>query len=174
MPAKILLVHDQPELLKQAQDALEPHHAVTTCSGIEEAITQLKELEEAHLNKVPLDLVLCNVHIESSRNTLTVFDLLKWIRGNPQIKDVPFLLVCFKPSEVAHHFMDSIHLAGASLGASGYVAMEQLEPAKFVRLIETYLPAEYRTQKEAISEEIADFSPIETHREQSESRNRSS
>lgn len=145
MSARIFIVHDKPLLLKQAKKALEPPHHVTTTTGIDTAITILKEQEEAHLDAAPFELIMCCVHIDSPRNTLTAFDLLKWAKGNPQMKEIPFLLLCFQPGETAQYLMDSVRLAGSSLGASGYAALDHFEDKKFFELAESYLSKEYRT-----------------------------
>lgn len=143
MAAKILIVHDQPHLLKRAKKALEPEYTAITCGGVREAIALLNQFDKSSPDKVPVDLIACSVHMEAT-HALTVFDLLKWLRGE-ELKNIPVLLICFQPGKVAKHLNDAVQAAGTVMGASGHAVLEQFEAATFVKLIESYLPAQKRT-----------------------------
>jgi len=131
-------------------------HDVSLANDAQEGMAVLKQFEDLHLNEKPLDLIISCVHIES-RGSLTVFDLLKWARGNPQMQEVPFILICSEPSSMAQSLIDSVRLAGHALGATAYMIMEKFDPKEFLNQIEYYLPEELRSlcEPEPVLEESA-------------------
>lgn len=145
MTARILLVHDKKVQQDQMKGALAAHE-VLLANDAHQAMLSLKQIEDAHLDIVPLDLIVSCVHIESTYD-LSVFDLLKWTRGNPQIAQVPFILICSEPSSMARSLYDSVRLAGHSLGASAYMVIDDFDAASFLAQIEYYLPDEKRSLK---------------------------
>jgi CheY-like chemotaxis protein len=144
MAARILLVHDQKARQEEMRDALSRAHQVTIAADASEGVNLLKQFEDAHLDRTPLDMIISCVHIDSESG-LTVFDLLKWTKGNPQIQTVPFILICSEPSSMARSLIDSVRLAGNALGATAYLIMEKFDPSRFLEQIEYYLPEELRS-----------------------------
>jgi CheY-like chemotaxis protein len=148
MAARILIVHDEKRRQAEMKEALAHAHTVTLADDAFEAMNLLKQFEDAHLDGVPLDLIVSCVHIDS-KEQMTVFDLLKWTKGNPQIRDVPFILICSEPSSMARSLIDSVRLAGHSLGATAYMIMDTFEPEAFLSQIEYYLPERLRSLSKA-------------------------
>lgn len=161
MAAQILIVHDQKAQQEQMKDALSVAHEVSIASDAHEAMIVLKQLENLNLDRPPLDLIVSCVHIEATED-MTVFDLLKWSRGNPQMCKVPFVLICSEPSSMAKSLIDSVRLAGSALGASGYMIMESFDAATFLAQIEYYLPKELRSlsrHEEELVEKVLEAAP---------------
>lgn len=144
MAARILIVHDQKLRQDQITAALSHAHDITVASDAHEAMNLLKQMEDAHLDRAPLDMIVSCVHIDSSKD-ISAFDLLKWSRGNPQIAKVPFILLCSEPSSMARSLIDSVRLAGHLLGATAYMIVEKFDAAKFLEEIEFYLPERLRS-----------------------------
>lgn len=119
-------------------------HDVTVASNACEGMNLLKQMEDVHLDKAPLDMIISCVHIDASQD-MTVFDLLKWTKGNPQIQLVPFILICSEPTSMARSLIDSVRLAGHALGATAYIIMEDFDSSAFLAQIEYYLPEELRS-----------------------------
>lgn len=161
MSARVLVIHDQKLRQDQIKSALCGTHDVTIARDAIDGMTLLKQLEDLHLDRPPLDLIISCVHIEHSRD-MTVFDLLKWAKGNPQMAKVPFVLICSEPSSMAQSLIDSVRLAGHSLGASGYLIIEKFDPEKFLAQIEYYLPEDLRSlprSEKELEEVVMDAAP---------------
>lgn len=161
MTARILIVHDKKDLQDKMNDALSVAHDVRIAGDAHEGMLILKQLENLNLDRPPLDLIISCVHIEAKED-LTVFDLLKWSRGNPQLSKVPFVLICSEPSSMAKSLIDSVRLAGYALGASGYMIMEEFDGESFLAQIEYYLPPELRSlnrSEEELAKKVLEAAP---------------
>jgi CheY-like chemotaxis protein len=153
MSGRILIVHDQEERRQQMKESLEPMHKVIIREDIATAMTFLRE-QERRLNDTPIDLIISAVHLDSG-DELSVFDFLKWSQGNPQLKPVPFILLCSEPSRVARFVKDAVRNAGQALGAAGYIIMDTFDAKSFLCELETYLPEHLRSIAESDSDEAA-------------------
>ncbi len=147
MSARILVIHDQQFRREQMRDALQPMHYVAVGDGIAHAIELLKTAELQILNASPFDLIVSAVHLDSNDN-LSVFDLLKWCRGNKQLRAVPFVLVDIEPSATAKYVIDAVRSASNTLGASAFLIIAQFEAAAFLSALEPYISPELRITAE--------------------------
>lgn len=144
MTARILVVHDQKALRERIENILSPFHAVTVCGDIPDAIDTIKALEQVRLSGTLLDLIISAVHVNGDSN-LSVFDLLKWSKGNPHVAGVPFVLLDTEPSPLARYLTDSVREAGHALGAAGYKVIHKFDAQEFLTDLEAYLPPELRS-----------------------------
>jgi len=143
MKPQILFVHDQSNVRALAVSALELDHAVTALSGVAEAI-ELLAVDNAGKRSSGFDLIICAVHIQSSRNNLTIFDLLKWAKTNPQVKDIPFLFLNLESKKVDRYLSAATELAAIRSGGAGYASCAHFEAKDFLKLIAVYLLKESR------------------------------
>lgn len=141
--AKILIVHSNPNFLNECCACLSRSHTVETVDSISSAMDMLKQSEQPDLDRSTFSIIVCAVHMEEDR--LSVFDLLKWARGNPPLQDTPFFLLCTHQSEMAKYMVDAIRQAGSSLGASSYLTMEGFDADYLVSEVERHLPVELRS-----------------------------
>jgi len=86
-----------------------------------------------------VDLIISDVHLQ---NGGSVFDFLRWVKGNPLTKDTPFVLFSLKPTAVAKYVEDAVRACARVLGASMYITMEPFDTDKFRKLIDSLLPAD--------------------------------
>ena len=142
MSAKILIIHDQNEVLSQAQIAMREKYNVTTCSDIGDSISVLEAASQEQLETMTFDLIVCSVYIESQCSKLTSFDFLKWKRLHPYLAHVPTLLVSFGPSKLGRCMDNAMGQMGKAMGASGYCVMDWFDANDLVQLLQTYLPEE--------------------------------
>lgn len=119
-------------------------HNVTVCGDIRRAMDAIKNAEPMELDRAVFDLIICAVHIDGTSD-ISVFDLLKWAKGNPQVKRTPFLILDLQPSYTAKYLHDSVRLAGNAIGAAGYVVMEHFDARAFRKQIEFYLARDLRS-----------------------------
>ena len=52
-----------------------------------------------------VDLIISDVHLQ---NGGSVFDFLRWVKGNSLTKDTPFVLFSLKPTPVAKYVEDAV------------------------------------------------------------------
>ncbi len=136
---QILVVHDEEKRQTEIRSALRGLHRVTLAENVTQAIEILKSREALALQTQPFDLIICCVHMNSQVDNLTVFDLLKWCKGNPHVENVPFVLLCSQPSRQAQYVSDSVQLASQALGGAGYLKFESFESSKFLKMVQSYM-----------------------------------
>lgn len=143
MNARILVIHDEQRRRDQLQKALEPAHRVTLCSDIKPAMELLSAEELKVLTGSPFDLIISAVHLDSREN-LSVFDLLKWAKGNLQIKHVPFVLIDLEPSTKAKYVVDAVRGAASSLGANAFLIIDHFDAEAFLSQVNAYIQPDLR------------------------------
>jgi len=84
-----------------------------------------------------IDLIISDVHLQ---NGGTVFDFLKWVRRNPETKDVPFVLFSFRPAPLATYLDDGLRTTARMLGATKYITMDVFDEKGFCTQINSLLP----------------------------------
>jgi CheY-like chemotaxis protein len=149
MTVRILVAHDKSERAEAMERLLEPHHEVTVCGDILQAMDIIKAAEQEHLDQTAFDLIICSVHINGSPS-MSAFDLLKWTRGNLQAASVPFVLLDSEQTKLLGYVIDSIRSASNTLGASSYVELKDFETENFFKRMEEHLPAHLRRACEPV------------------------
>ena len=131
MTAKILVTMEhefQRKLLKSCLEKV--GHEVTSVDTFHNAMEILRASE--------FDLVISDVHLQ---NGGSVFDFLRWVKGDPHMHDIPFVCFSAEPPEVGKYLADGVRTAARSLGAARYISMEEFNASLFLREIEWLLPA---------------------------------
>jgi len=101
------------------------------------AVDSFPKALEIFSKPVKFDLIISDVHLQ---NGGTVFDFLKWVRRNPETKDVPFVLFSFRPAPVARYLDDSLRTTARLLGATKYITMDAFDDKEFCKQIDSLLP----------------------------------
>lgn len=129
MSARILVLLEQVKNSQQVMESLKlSGHKVVTVKDFNQAISFLQS------NCV--ELIISDVHLENGGN---VFDFLKWVRRNPSIRDLPFVMFSAKPSPIAKYIEDGVRTAARIFGATLYITMEIFDADEFCRQIDSLL-----------------------------------
>ncbi|MBY0359026.1 MAG: response regulator [Candidatus Obscuribacterales bacterium] len=120
------------EQIKNSQQVVES----LTLSG--HKVVAVKDFKQAisFLQSNSVDLIISDVHLENGGN---VFDFLKWVRRNPSICDLPFVLFSSKPSPIAKYIEDGVRTAARIFGATSYITMETFDADELCRQIDSLL-----------------------------------
>lgn len=130
MVAKILALLEHPEAMKLIADSLEHFgHVVLKADKFQDAMDILRQHE--------VDLVIGDVHLQ---NGGSIFDFLRWTKGDPHMRSVPFVCFSTEPVEVPKYLSDGVRTAARALGAARYITMEKFDTASFRAEIEWLLP----------------------------------
>ncbi len=133
MTAKILLTMEHEVQRKELGDCLERvGHNVTRVNTFHEAMEVLRGVD--------FDLIVSDVHLQ---NGGSVFDFLRWVKGDPHMRMTPFVCFSAEPPEVGKYLSDGVRTAARSLGAARYVSMPEFDGPNFLREIEWLIPAEH-------------------------------
>jgi CheY-like chemotaxis protein len=89
------------------------------------------------LRKCDYDLMVTDVHLQ---NGGSVFDFLRWVKGDPHMKNTPFVCFSSDPPLPGNYLSDGVRTAARSLGAARYISMEKFDAAAFMREIEWLIP----------------------------------
>lgn len=105
-------------------------------------VTRVKTFHEAMdvLRAVDFDLIVSDVHLQ---NGGSVFDFLRWVKGDPHMRTTPFVCFSAEPPEIGKYLSDGVRTAARSLGAARYVSMPEFDGACFLREIEWLIPEEH-------------------------------
>lgn len=87
----------------------------------------------------PCGLIISDVHLE---NGGSVFDFLRWVKGDPHMHATPFVCFSAEPPEVGKYLADGVRTAARSLGAARYISMETFDEKLFLHEIEWLIPEE--------------------------------
>jgi CheY-like chemotaxis protein len=104
-------------------------HSVTKVGTFHSAMEILKTSD--------FDLIVSDVHLQ---NGGSVFDFLRWVKGDPHMRATPFVCYSAEPKEVGKYLADGVRTAARSLGAAGYVTMDHFNGPEFLREIEWLIP----------------------------------
>ena len=83
------------------------------------------------------DVILTDVHLE---NGGTAFDFLKWVKLDPLLGSIPFILMDLMPKELARYLRDGMRIAARELGAIKYISMNQFDPVVFIAEFSEFRP----------------------------------
>jgi CheY-like chemotaxis protein len=130
MTAKILVTMEHAAQRNELGDCLERvGHSVTKADTFHGAMDILRCTD--------FDLIVSDVHLQ---NGGSVFDFLRWVKGDPYMRATPFVCYSTEPKEVGKYLADGVRTAARSLGAARYVTMEDFDGPEFLREIEWLIP----------------------------------
>lgn len=130
MVARILALLEHPEAMELVADSLEHFgHVVHKTDKFHDAMEILRQRE--------VDLIIGDVHLQ---NGGSIFDFLRWVKGDPHMRTVPFVCFSTEPPEVPKYLSDGVRTAARSLGAAKYMTMEHFDRRTFMAEIDWLLP----------------------------------
>ncbi len=130
MVAKILALLEHPEPMKLVVDSLEHFgHVIYKADKFQDAMELLRHHE--------VDLIIADVHLQ---NGGSIFDFLRWVKGDPHMHGVPFVCFSTEPPEVPKYLRDGVRTAARAMGAAKYMTMEQFDRGAFMAEIDWLLP----------------------------------
>jgi CheY-like chemotaxis protein len=130
MTAKIMVTMEHEAERKLIGDCLENvGHKVTKVDTFHNAMEILRSAD--------FDLIISDVHLQ---NGGSVFDFLRWVKGDPHMKATPFVCFSAEPPEVGKYLSDGVRTAARSLGAARYIAMEKFDGPTLLNEIAWLLP----------------------------------
>ena len=133
MVAKILAMLEHPEAMALIADSLEHFgHVVYKADGFDGAMEILRQRE--------VDLIIGDVHLQ---NGGSIFDFLRWVKGDPHMRAVPFVCFSTEPPEVPKYLKDGVRTAARALGAAKYMTMEKFDRVSFIAEIDWLLPQDH-------------------------------
>ena len=130
MTAKILVTMEHEDQRKLIGECLEHvGHKVTAVDTFHNAMEILRTTE--------FHLIVSDVHLQ---NGGSVFDFLRWVKGDPHMRATPFVCFSSEPPEIGRYLQDGVRTAARSLGAARYITMEQFNGPLFLHEIEWLIP----------------------------------
>ncbi len=131
MVALIIALLEHPEQHAQVKRCLElAGHEVLFV----DTFTRAKSVLKQHA----FDLIISDVHLE---NGGSVFDFLKWVKSDPTLHPVPFVLFSLEPTKMAKYLADGVQTTARAFGAARYITMDKFDSAVFAREIAELLPS---------------------------------
>ena len=141
LSALILILHEEDKKSQQVTESLKKSgHNIFSVKTFNQAIAFLKSRR--------VDLIISDVHLE---NGGSVFDFLKWVRGNASTKDVPFVMLSCQPTALAKYLDDAVKTTARLLGAAKYITMDTFDSEHFRKQIDPLLPGENPTIESSIT-----------------------
>lgn len=132
MTARILVTMEHEAQRKLLGNCLEHvGHNVTKVDTFHNAMEVLRSTD--------FDLILSDVHLQ---NGGSVFDFLRWVKGDPHMRAIPFVCFSAEPPEIGKYLADGVRTAARSLGAARYITMEHFNGTLFLQEIEWLIPQE--------------------------------
>lgn len=130
MTAKILIIMEHDEQRKELGGCLQDvGHVVTTVNTFHNAMEILQGTD--------FDLIVCDVHLQ---NDGSVFDFLRWVKGDPHMVATPFVCFSAEPPEIGKYLCDGVRTAARALGAARYLSMHHFNGPTFLQEVEWLLP----------------------------------
>ncbi|MBC7998593.1 MAG: hypothetical protein IAF58_11650 [Leptolyngbya sp.] len=127
--ANILVVQDVEENILEMKLSLEQSgHNLFVSHSVDSAITLL--------NATSFDLLICAVYLKSSN----VFDLLKFVKSDPERRHLTFVFFCCSPKDIAEYASRTIRNTAIILGANKYITHAEFDAIRFRTEIESLLP----------------------------------
>jgi len=151
MTVKILVVMEHEDEGKLVGDCLEHvGHSVTNATTFLNAMTSMRNAD--------FDLIIADVHLQ---NGGSVFDFLRWVKGDPYTRDLPFICFSAKPLEISSYIQDGVRTAARSLGAAKCITMEHFDGPLLINEIQWLLPpndaGNYYNQEGNGQKKVTDF-----------------
>jgi CheY-like chemotaxis protein len=131
MPARILLAMDHQTEVQLVGDCLEQvGHEVTNVNSYHNAMEALRETD--------FDMIISDVHLQNSGS---VFDFLRWVKGDPHMRSTLFVCFSHAPAEIGKYLADG-RTAARSLGADRFLSMEHFDGRLLLSEVDWLLPEE--------------------------------
>ena len=124
----VLILQEKDENVANIRASL-PECAFVRVRTVDEAIPLL---EHHHF-----DLIISAVHLEFDGS---VFDFLRFAKGNPKTSHIPFVFYCSQSSRFARFVRDGLEIASRALGANRYITMEYYSRDGLRAEFQKYLP----------------------------------
>jgi CheY-like chemotaxis protein len=132
MSARVLALLEHPEPMKDIADTLEHFgHKVLQVNNFADAMETLRQRD--------VDLIIGDVHLQ---NGGSIFDFMRWVKGDPHMHLIPFVCFSSEPPELSKYLSDGVRTAARALGAARYITMEKFIPSLFRAEIEWLLPTD--------------------------------
>jgi CheY-like chemotaxis protein len=132
MDVKILVTMEHLEDTKLISDSLEHFgHCVTKTATFHAAMEMLRNTD--------FDMIISDVNLQ---NGGSVFDFLRWVKGDPHMRAIPFVCFSAEPPEIGKYLHDGVRTAARALGSAKYITMEHFDATAFRHEIEWLLPLE--------------------------------
>ncbi len=132
MTAKILVTMEHEVQRSLIGECLEKvGHEVTKVDTFHNAMDILRAQD--------FDLIMSDVHLQ---NGGSVFDFLRWVKGDPHMRSTPFVCFSAEPPEVGKYLADGVRTAARALGAARYISMDQFDSSVLLHEIEWLIPEE--------------------------------
>lgn len=93
------------------------------------------------LHSYKSDLIISDVHLE---NGGSVFDFLQWVKSDPLLSAIPFILLSLEPTKLAKYLGDGVRITARHLGAAKYIVMDDFDPILLGQELLQYLPKSTR------------------------------
>jgi CheY-like chemotaxis protein len=130
MDARILVTMEHPDESTRICDSLEQFgHQVTKADTFHDSMDVLRSSD--------IDMIISDVHLQ---NGGSVFDFLRWVKGDPHLRQIPFICYSAEPPEVGKYLADGVRTAARALGAAKYITMEKFDATGFRHEVEWLLP----------------------------------
>jgi len=115
LTAKVLITMEHAHQRTLIGDCLEHvGHDVTKVDTFHNAMDILRNAD--------FDLIVSDVHLQ---NGGSVFDFLRWVKGDPYMRATPFVCFSAEPPEIGKYLADGVRTAARSLGAARFITMER-------------------------------------------------
>ncbi len=132
MTARILVTMEHEKQRHQIGACLEKvGHEVTRVDTFHNAMEILRSRD--------FDLIVSDVHLQ---NGGSVFDFLRWVKGDPHLRNIPFVCFSAEPPEVGRYLADGVRTAARALGAARYISMDHFDGPELLHEIEWLIPEE--------------------------------
>jgi CheY-like chemotaxis protein len=89
------------------------------------------------------DLLICSAHLNSG----TVFDLLKFVKSDPDRRATLFVCLCVSPTDLAKSVDGIMQATALLLGADKYIMQDVFDAEQFRTQLESLLPMHQRPQR---------------------------
>lgn len=130
MVAKVMALMEHPEPMLLIADSLEHFgHVVYKANNFQDAMAILRQME--------VDLIIGDVHLQ---NGGSIFDFLRWVKGDPFMRAVPFICFSTEPVEVPKYLSDGVRTAARALCAAKKMTMEKFDRAAVIAESDWLLP----------------------------------
>lgn len=126
--ANILVVQDEEQNSVDIKSSLDPdRHQILIAKSVDGAKTLL--------TAASFDLLICGAHLNSG----TVFDLLKFVKSDPDRRTISFVCLCTRPTSMAKSIDETVRATAMLLGADKYITQEVFDAEQFRTEIESLL-----------------------------------
>jgi hypothetical protein len=144
--------HDShAQLIKKGLEAAGHDVAIVDCFS--KAKTLLESRCGTANGQQVCDLIISEVHLG---NGGSVFDFLKWVKDDPRLNAIPFVLLSLEPSDLAKYLSDGLRVAARFLGAATYISMDTFDAVLLNEELSIFLPQNAAEVLRLVTKEIGE------------------